>query len=139
MRVPLWARFLFGTRMNKHDIEDPKLRQSFFERLNTMEDDLITSMSTIRTQLKDGDEMASLSDDADMSQHLEERRNNIAELHRCEVQLKQVKKAISSFEDDFGYCQECGIDIPIERLNFNPSVTTCVDCQHIIETKSKHY
>jgi len=31
--------------------------------------------------------------------------------------------------DDFGYCLVCGEDIPYKRLQFDPAITRCIDCQ----------
>ena len=32
-------------------------------------------------------------------------------------------------EDEFGYCTECGEDIPVKRLELDPTVPTCVSCE----------
>ncbi len=31
-------------------------------------------------------------------------------------------------EGEYGYCQECGEDIPFGRLKLDPTLTTCVTC-----------
>ncbi|MCP3969401.1 MAG: TraR/DksA family transcriptional regulator [Rhodobacteraceae bacterium] len=31
-------------------------------------------------------------------------------------------------EGEFGYCSECGEDIPIKRLDLDPTVPTCITC-----------
>lgn len=31
-------------------------------------------------------------------------------------------------EGEFGYCTDCGEDIPTKRLNLDPTVRTCVNC-----------
>ncbi|SHH27577.1 transcriptional regulator, TraR/DksA family [Marivita hallyeonensis] len=31
-------------------------------------------------------------------------------------------------EDDFGYCEDCGEAIAPKRLDFDPTVTRCIDC-----------
>ncbi len=31
-------------------------------------------------------------------------------------------------EGEFGYCTECGEEIPIKRLELDPTVPTCVSC-----------
>ena len=32
-------------------------------------------------------------------------------------------------EDEFGFCLSCGEEISIKRLEIDPTVTLCVDCQ----------
>ena len=31
-------------------------------------------------------------------------------------------------EDEFGFCQDCGEDIDLKRLNLDPTVPLCVSC-----------
>lgn len=31
--------------------------------------------------------------------------------------------------EDYGYCVDCGVDIPFERLKIQPTATRCVECQ----------
>ncbi|MDO6478071.1 TraR/DksA family transcriptional regulator [Shimia thalassica] len=31
-------------------------------------------------------------------------------------------------DGDFGYCDDCGEDIARKRLDFDPSVTRCINC-----------
>jgi len=56
------------------------------------------------------------------------------ELH-LELALKKAKAASKPLSD--GFCIDCGINIPQKRIEFNPSVERCVDCQTIIELKQK--
>ena len=55
-----------------------------------------------------------------MAQETERRRH--IDLKRIETALARLKVA------DFGFCLLCGDDIPVKRLEFDPSVATCVDC-----------
>jgi len=45
-------------------------------------------------------------------------------------QLKlRITAALSRLdEDEFGYCQNCGEDIAVKRLDFDPTVPTCLTC-----------
>ncbi len=44
------------------------------------------------------------------------------ELHRIEAALQRIA------DNTFGACMVCGEDIAVKRLEFDPSVTTCIDC-----------
>ena len=55
-----------------------------------------------------------------MSQATEARR--IEELNRIQVALKKIE------DEDYGYCDECGEEISIERLELNPAVALCISC-----------
>ena len=46
------------------------------------------------------------------------------------AQLDQVDKALARIEEGtYGWCQECGAEIPFERLEALPSTPYCVQCQ----------
>jgi len=45
---------------------------------------------------------------------------------------QQSLRIIAAFsrmdEGEFGYCTECGEDIPLKRLELDPTLATCVSC-----------
>lgn len=46
-----------------------------------------------------------------------------------EIQVKALNAALKRMEDDdYGYCQDCGEDIPDARLKINPAVLKCMSC-----------
>jgi len=48
---------------------------------------------------------------------------------RRQTGLTRVASALNRLdEDSYGYCLLCDEEIPIKRLEFDPSVTTCVNC-----------
>ena len=55
-----------------------------------------------------------------MAQETERRRQ--AELKRIEAALARIKSG------DYGYCLSCDEEIAAKRLEFDPSVSLCVDC-----------
>ncbi|USH01139.1 TraR/DksA C4-type zinc finger protein [Grimontia kaedaensis] len=45
-------------------------------------------------------------------------------------QLLEVNAALQRLEDEeYGFCEECGVDIPDARLAIKPEVRYCVGCQ----------
>ena len=45
------------------------------------------------------------------------------------VELQRIASALARIEDeDFGYCVTCGEEIPLQRLELDPVVTTCIAC-----------
>jgi len=43
--------------------------------------------------------------------------------------LKLIDAALARMESgDYGFCAECGEDIPVKRLEVDPTFTRCVDC-----------
>lgn len=50
-----------------------------------------------------------------------------------------VESALARFrEGSYGVCEDCGDDIPVERLQAVPTAVLCVDCQRERETAAKH-
>jgi DnaK suppressor protein len=54
---------------------------------------------------------------------LETERRRAIEQQRIEAALLRIR------DGDFGYCTECGEDIALKRLEYDPTVPTCIDCQ----------
>ena len=52
--------------------------------------------------------------------------------------IKKINEAMDCIdEDDFGYCEECGIEIGVRRLEARPTATLCIDCKTLAEIKEK--
>jgi DnaK suppressor protein len=55
-----------------------------------------------------------------MAQETERRRH---------LDLKKVQTALERLDaGNYGFCLKCDDEIPVRRLEFDPAVTTCVDC-----------
>jgi RNA polymerase-binding transcription factor len=53
---------------------------------------------------------------------LETERRRKLELQRIEASLKRIEAG------DYGYCVTCGEQIPLRRLELDPTLPTCVHC-----------
>lgn len=62
---------------------------------------------------------------------LESDRNFMLRIRDRERKLiTKIREAIQRIEDGtFGYCESCGDDIGIERLNARPVTTLCIECK----------
>ena len=63
------------------------------------------------------------------------------ELRTRDRERKLIKKIDQTIEllgqGDFGYCDTCGVEIGLERLEARPTATQCVDCKALEEIKEK--
>ena len=63
------------------------------------------------------------------------------ELRTRDRERKLIKKIDSTIDlidqDDYGYCDSCGIEIGVERLEARPTATQCIDCKTLDEIKEK--
>ena len=52
--------------------------------------------------------------------------------------LKKINETLEKIdEDDYGFCEACGVEIGIRRLEARPTATLCVDCKTLAELKEK--
>jgi DnaK suppressor protein len=48
---------------------------------------------------------------------------------RRQTRRRRIDAALQRIEDgEFGFCQDCGEEIPLARLNLDPTVLVCVSC-----------
>ena len=84
------------------------------------------------------DETGSLPDPNDRATQEEEFS---LELRTRDRERKLIKKIDSTLEriekDDYGYCDDCGVEIGIRRLEARPTATLCIDCKSLQEIKEK--
>lgn len=52
--------------------------------------------------------------------------------------IKKIDESIKSIDNgDYGYCEECGVEIGIRRLEARPTATLCIDCKTLAEVREK--
>ena len=84
------------------------------------------------------DDAANYPDPADRATQEEEFS---LELRTRDRERKLIKKIDSTIEaiaqDDYGFCESCGIEIGIRRLEARPTADKCIDCKTLDEIKEK--
>ena len=52
--------------------------------------------------------------------------------------IRKIDEAIASLDGgDYGYCEACGIEIGIRRLEARPTATLCYDCKVLDEIRER--
>lgn len=52
--------------------------------------------------------------------------------------IRKIDQALKDIESgDYGYCESCGIEIGIRRLEARPTATMCIDCKTLDEIREK--
>ncbi len=52
--------------------------------------------------------------------------------------IKKIDEALASLETgDYGYCESCGVEIGIRRLEARPTATLCIDCKTLDEIRER--
>ena len=84
------------------------------------------------------DEAANFPDPVDRAAQEEEFALELRARDRERKLIKKIEKTLKKLEeDDFGYCESCGIEIGIRRLEARPTAELCVDCKTLAEIKEK--
>ncbi len=84
------------------------------------------------------DESANLPDPADRATQEEEFTFELRTRDRERKLIKKIDQALEALDDnDYGYCESCGVEIGIRRLEARPTATLCIDCKTLDEIKEK--
>lgn len=84
------------------------------------------------------DEAANFPDPADRATQEEEFSIELRTRDRERKLIKKIDQTIDRLDqDDYGYCDTCGIEIGLRRLEARPTATQCVDCKSLDEIKER--
>lgn len=75
-------------------------------------------------------------DQATLEMERSEIRNRIARLNE---RKKKISFVIENFDDEFGFCSDCGIDMDKRRLNIDATYTRCVECEERYQKIRRQY
>jgi DnaK suppressor protein len=52
--------------------------------------------------------------------------------------IKKIDESIRNLDnEEFGYCEQCGVEIGVKRLEARPTATLCIDCKILDEIKER--
>ena len=52
--------------------------------------------------------------------------------------IKKINETIAKIDSgDYGYCESCGIEIGLDRLQARPTATLCIDCKTLEEIRER--
>lgn len=105
--------------------------------LEAWKQQLMEEVDRTVTHMKD--EAANFPDPVDRASQEEEFSLELRTRDRERKLLKKIGKSIAAIDDeDYGYCESCGVEIGIRRLEARPTATLCIDCKTLDEIKEKH-
>lgn len=111
-------------------------KQHFIQILNAWKKELMEEVDTTITHLQED-----ASNFADPNDRASQEEEFSLELRTRDRERKLTKKINDTLElideDDYGYCDSCGIEIGIRRLEARPTATLCIDCKTLAEIKEK--
>jgi DnaK suppressor protein len=113
-----------------------KQSEHFMQILQNWKGELMQEVDRTVSHMKD--EASNFPDPADRATQEEEFS---LELRTRDRERKLIKKIDSMLEridqKDYGFCDACGVDIGIKRLEARPTATLCIDCKTLDEIREK--
>ena len=84
------------------------------------------------------DDAASFADPTDRAAQESDFSLELRTRDRERKLLKKIDEALRHLEQgEFGYCEDCGAEIGIRRLEARPTATLCIECKTISEIREK--
>jgi DnaK suppressor protein len=84
------------------------------------------------------DDAINYPDPNDRASQEEEFRLELRARDRERRLLKKIEEALQLLVNkEYGYCEVCGVEIGLRRLEARPTATLCIDCKMLDEIKEK--
>ncbi len=110
--------------------------QHFIEILNAWKKELMQEVDRTVDHMKD--EAANFPDPADRATQEEEFSLELRTRDRERKLIKKIDDTMALISSgDYGYCETCGVEIGLRRLEARPTASQCIDCKSLDEIKEK--
>ncbi len=85
------------------------------------------------------DDAANFPDPNDRATQEEEFTIELRTRDRERKLIKKIEESLSNLKDNnYGFCESCGVEIGIRRLEARPTATLCIDCKTLSEIRDKN-
>jgi DnaK suppressor protein len=113
-----------------------KMLEHFRTILNAWKQELLEEVSrTVHTMQ---DETANHPDPNDRASQETDMSLELRSRDRERKLIKKIEEAIAKIDsNDYGYCETCGVEIGVQRLEARPTATLCIDCKTLDEIREK--
>ncbi len=124
------------TEKKGEDYMGAEQTEHFREILNAWKHDLMEEVD--RTVHHMQDEASNFPDPSDRASQEEEFALELRTRDRERKLIRKIDEAILTLDSgDYGYCDVCGIEIGVRRLEARPTATQCIDCKTLDEIKER--
>jgi DnaK suppressor protein len=120
----------------KEDYMNEGQRQHFREILMNWKRQLMEEVDRTVSYMKDA--AANDPDPADRATQEEEFSLELRTRDRERQLIKKIDSTVDLIDqNNYGYCESCGVEIGIRRLEARPTATQCIDCKTLDEIKER--
>ncbi|MDH5736945.1 MAG: RNA polymerase-binding protein DksA [Gammaproteobacteria bacterium] len=128
--------FVPYTIQKNEDYMNEAQRLHFREILLDWKRQLMEEVDRTVSHMKD--EAGHYPDPADRASQEEEFSLELRTRDRERKLIKKIDSTIDLIDqDDYGYCESCGIEIGVRRLEARPTARQCIDCKTLDEIKER--
>ena len=114
----------------------PKQLEHFRYILLQWKQELLDEVNRTVDQMKE--DASQFADPADRATQEEEFSLELRTRNRESKLVKKINQTLASIDaEEYGYCESCGIEIGVKRLEARPTATLCIDCKTLQEIKEK--
>ncbi len=119
------------------DYMSAEMREHFRNILIVMRQNILDEVDRTVNEMREVDRAADALDRASAEEDMVitlRTRNREGKL------LKKIEESLDTIEsDEYGYCESCGVEIGVKRLEARPTATLCIDCKTLDEIKEKQH
>mgnify|MGYP006279161801 CR=1 FL=1 len=120
----------------REEYMNPKQLAHFKNMLEDMKKDL--SQDIDRTVHTMQDEATIFADPNDRASQESDMSLELRNRDRERKLIKKIEETIARIDaEDYGYCDSCGVEIGLKRLEARPTATLCIDCKTLDELREK--
>jgi DnaK suppressor protein len=120
----------------REEYMNPKQLAHFKQMLENMKRDL--SQDIDRTVHTMQDEATIFADPNDRASQESDMSLELRNRDRERKLIKKIDETIARIDaEDYGYCDSCGVEIGLKRLEARPTATLCIDCKTLDELREK--
>lgn len=131
-----YAHFTPYKEKKGEEFMNPEMKEHFRHILESWKKELMQEVD--RTVHHMQDEAANFPDPNDRASQESEFTMELRTRDRERKLIKKIGSSLSHLEDDeYGYCESCGVEIGVRRLEARPTADLCIDCKTLDEIREK--
>ena len=118
------------------DYMNTKQRSHFRKILETLKSELSEEIDrTVHTMQ---DEATVFADPNDRASQESDMALELRNRDRERKLIKKIDETIARIDaNEYGYCESCGVEIGLKRLEARPTATLCIDCKTLDELRER--